>query len=144
MKTTLIKLLALIGFASSAVAAEVALKEGQCWTYAARPGEEDSFLVIRKIETLPKLGEVIHISVFGLKIKSPSALKGYTDQAGHLPISGASLRGSLKEKIQKKIPDVNWQEGYQMWLEAKGGVFTKPVSDCVSFMEEAINRGKKG
>ncbi len=138
------KFLALLGFGSSATAADAALKEGQCWSYAARPGEEDSFLMIRKIETLSRVGEVVHISVFGLKIKNPAAPKGYTDQAGHLPISVTSLRGSLKEKVQRKIPDVNWQEGYQMWLEAEGGVFTKPVSDCVGFMEEAINRGKKG
>src|SRR5947209_5509851 len=121
MKTSLIKLLAVLGFASPAAAADVALKEGQCWSYTARPGEEASFLVIRKIETIPKLGEVVHISVFGLKIKNASAPNGYTDQAGHLPISGESLRGSLKEKIHKQIPNVDWKEGYQMWLEAKGG-----------------------
>lgn len=146
MKTSLIKLLAVLGFVSSAVAAD--LKEGESWSYATRPGEEDSFLVIRKIETLPKLGEVIHISVFDLKIKSPSAPKGFTDQAGHLPIAGANLRASLKERIQKKIPDVDWREGYRLWREAydagRGGVFTKPVSECVGFMEEALNRGKKG
>lgn len=148
MKSSLIKLLAVLGFASSAVAADVALKEGECWSYSSRPGEESSFLVIRKIETLPKLGEVIHVSVFDLKIKSPSAPKGFTDQAGHLPIAGANVRASLKAKIQKKIPDVDWTEGYRMWREAydagRGGVFTKPVSECVGFMEEALNRGKKG
>jgi hypothetical protein len=143
MKKLLIKLFAVLGFVSSATAADVVVKEGECWTYAARTGEEASFLVIRKIEILPKIGEVIHISVFGLKIKNPSAPGGYTDQAGHLPISGASLRGSLKTRVEKKIPDVDWKEGYQMWLDAKGGVFTKPVSECVGFLEEAINRGKK-
>ena len=144
MKPSLTKLLAFLGFASVAMAADVAVTEGECWLYATRPGEEDSFLVIRKIETLPKFGEVIHISVFGVKIKNPAAPKGYVDQLADLPISGASLRGSLKEKVQRKIPDVNWRIGYQRWLAARGGVSTKPVSDCVSFVEEAINRGKKG
>ena len=144
MKKPIITLLALLGFASSAMAADIAIKEGECWSYAARPGEEESFLVIRKIETLPKLGEVVHISVFGLKIKSPSAPKGYTDQTGHLPISGANLRASLTKKIQRNIPDVDWKEGYRLWSDAKGGVFSKPVSECVGFIEEAINRGKTG
>ena len=124
------------------------LKAGECWAYSTRPGEESSVLVIRKIETLPKLGEVIHISVFDLKIKSPSAPKGFTDQAGHLPIAGANVRSSLKAKAQKRIPDIDWMEGYRMWREAydagKGGVFTKSVSECIGFMEEALNRGKKG
>jgi hypothetical protein len=144
MKNPLVRLLAILGLASPAVAAEGPPKEGECWSYVTRPGEEASFLVIRKIETIPKLGEVVHVSVFGLKITNPAAPKGYIDQAGHLPIAGASLRGSLKRKVQKKIPEVDWKEGYQMWLEAKGGVFTKPVSECVGFMEEAINRAKKG
>ena len=144
MKSLLIKFLVLLGFTSSALAADVALKEGDCWSYATRPGEEDSYLVIRKIETHPKLGEVIHISVFGLKIKNTAAPSGYTDQAGHLPISGSTLRSSLKEKVQNRIPEVNWQEGYQMWSKAAGGVFTKPVSECISFLDEAINHGKRG
>jgi len=143
MKHLLTTILAVLGLASSAVAADVALKEGDCWSYATRPGEEASYLVIRKIEMLPAIGEVVHISVFELKIKSPAAPKGYTDQAGHLPISGVSLRGSLKAKVQKEIPSVDWQKGYKMWLEAKGGVFTKPVSECIGFIEEAINHGQK-
>jgi hypothetical protein len=147
MKNPITTLLLSLGLASSGVAAEVALQEGECWSYSTRPGEESSFLVIRKIETLPKLGEVVHVSVFDLKIKSPSAPNGFTDQAGHLPIAGANVRASLKTKVQKKIPNVDWKEGYRMWREAydagKGGVFTKPVSECVGFLEEAINRGKK-
>lgn len=147
MKNPLITLLSIFGFASSAIAGDLALKEGECWSYATRDGESSSFVVIRKIETLQKIGEVIHISVFGLKIKNPSAPNGFSDQAGHVPIAGANLRASLKEKVQRHIPDVDWKEGYRMWREAydsgKGGVFTKPVSDCVGFMEEAINSGKK-
>jgi hypothetical protein len=148
MKNPLITLLSILGFASSAIAGNIALKEGECWSYATRPGEEASFLVMRKIETLPKIGEVIHISIFGLKIKSPSAPNGFTDQAGHVPIAGANLRSSLKERVQRSIPDADWKEGYRMWREAydagKGGVFTKSVSECVGFMEEALNHGKKG
>lgn len=147
MKKPLIALLTMLGLVSSGLAADVALKEGECWSYSTRPGEESSFLVIRKIEILPKLGEVIHVSVFDLRIKSPSAPKGFTDQAGHLPIAEANVRASLNAKVQKKIPNVDWSEGYRMWREAydagKGGVFTKPVSECVGFMEEALARGKK-
>ena len=148
MKNPLIALLTFFGVASFSFAADPSPKEGECWSYITRSGEESSFLVIRKIETLPKLGEVIHVSVFGLKLKSPSAPKGFTDQAGHLPIAGASVRASRKAKIQKKIPDVDWKDGYRMWREAydagKGGVFTKPISECVGFMEEALNRRKSG
>lgn len=148
MKNPIVALLVSLGLVSSGIAADVALKEGDCWSYSTRPGEESSFLVIRKIETLPNLGEVIHVSVFDLKIKSPSAPKGFIDQAGHLPIAGANVRASLKAQIQRNTQDIDWQGGYRMWREAydagKGGIFTKPVSECLGFLEEALNRGKKG
>ena len=148
MKNPIIRLLAFLGFASAAYAADVALKEGDCWTYAARPNEEASFLVIRKIEILPKMGEVIHISIFELKIINPSAPHGYSDRAGHLPITGVQVRASLKEKVQRKIPDGDWKEGYGAWREAydsgKAGVFTKSVSECVGIVEEAFKRANKG
>jgi hypothetical protein len=143
MKKLLLALLSLFGFTPSIIAADMILKEGECWSYSTRPGEEDSFLVIRKIETLPKIGEVIHISVFGLKIRNPSAQGGYSDRIGHLPIAGANLRMSVKQKLQPKIPEEDWMEGYHMWREANGGVFTKPVSECVGFVEEALIHGKK-
>jgi hypothetical protein len=140
----LARLLAIFGIASSTRASDSVLRVGDCWTYNTRPGEEASFLVIRKIERLPKLGDVVHISLFGLRIKNPTAPRGYTDQAGHLPISESSLKASLKKKIKREIQEADWQEGYKMWIDAQGGAFTKSVSDCVDLMEEAINHGKKG
>ena len=146
MKNLFIKLFALLGLATSTFAAEVIIKEGDCWSYEARPGEENSYLVIRKIETLPKVGEVIHISIFGVKIKSPTAPNGYTDEVGHLPIAGADLRTSLKQKVDKKIPKADWKEGYKIWREAfdaqKAGVFAQPVNKCIDFVEAATTRGK--
>ena len=144
MNKRLLTLISFLGFASCAVALQV----GQCWSYAAMPGEEASCVVIRKIETLPKIGEVIHISIFGVKIKSPAPPDGFTDQVGHLPIAGANLRSSLKERVQKKVPDADWEGGYRMWRSAydsgKAGVFTKSISECVGYLEEALNHGNKG
>ena len=37
------------------VADRTVLTEGECWSYGTRSGDEQSFLVIRKIETLPKV-----------------------------------------------------------------------------------------
>ena len=145
------QLLAVLGLATSIHAAEVEAKadpkEGECWSYTARPGEEESFLVIRKIETLPKLGEVIHISLFGLKVKNPAAKDGFSAEAGHVPIAGANLRASLKRKIDKKIPDFDWEEGYRQWRQAyengQGGIFTKSVAECVGFIETVVQQTRK-
>lgn len=148
MKKLFQSLLAICGLASAASAAEAVLNEGDCWSYTTRPGEEASFVVIRKIETLPKLGEVIHISVFGLKIKNPTAPEGFTKQAGHLPIASAQVRESLRKKLTRKAPaETDWLEGYNMWhaayLSGKAGIFTISVSKCVEVLEESIRQGSK-
>jgi hypothetical protein len=147
MKTVFSRLLAIAGFASSSVAADVTLAEGDCWLYDTRLAEPESFLVIRKIEKDSKLSVVVHISVFSVKIRNLSAPSGFTEQIGHLPISEEALRRSLKSKAKRRIEEADWTEGYRMWREARdageGGVFTKTVSECVTFVDEAINR-KKG
>lgn len=149
MKNPLKTLLSLIGFGSSAIEGDIGLKEGECWLYSTRPGEEASFLVIRKIETLPKAGEVVVIEVFGLKIKTPSSPAGFADQViSMIPIAGANLRSSLKERVRKKIPNGDWQAAYRIWREAydsgKGGIFTESVSECVGRIEEGLNHEGKG
>lgn len=137
------KILAVLGVASGALAGEPIFEEGQCWTYDTRPGEEASFLVIRKIETVPKLGEIVHISVFGLKIKNPRAPQGYSKEIGHVPISVASLKASIKSQTKADIPPLDWQDGYGIWLEDKGGAFTIPVKECINAMEEVVNQTGK-
>jgi len=149
MKNPLNTLLSLIGFGSSAVATDIALKEGECWLYATPPGEEDSFLVIRKIETLPKLGEVVFITVIGVKMKGPPVPAGVTVQNRmEIPIAGANLRSSLKKRVRKRILNDGWQEAYRFWREAydsgKGGIYTKSVSECVLDYQEALDEGTKG
>jgi hypothetical protein len=152
MKNPFNTLLSLIGFGSSADAKDIAPKEGECWLYSTRPGEEASFLVIRKIETLPKLGEVVFISVFGTKMEGSPVPAGVTVLTEiHIPIAGANLRSSLKKRVRKRIPIEVWQEAYRFWREAydsgKGGIYTMSVSECVSACVsasgEALDDGRK-
>lgn len=62
----------------------------------------------------------------------------------HLPISEDELKGSVTKMIEttKAFPD--FKEGYKIWRDAfdqgKGDYFTIPVSECVEYMEKAINR----
>ena len=140
-KLVTVPLLAL-AFAISSRADIPVLKEGDCWTYETRPCEDGSFLVIRKIETSPE-GEVVHISIFGLRIKSSTASSGFTDRIRHLPIFARALRASLKEKVQKTIPEIDWARGYRSWSEAHAGGFNEPVSKCVAITEQVLDRGTK-
>jgi hypothetical protein len=52
--------------------------EGQVWSYKTRPGEESSRVLINKIEAMPKLGKVFHISVSAVKVKNPQIAGGFS------------------------------------------------------------------
>ncbi|MDR6159979.1 hypothetical protein QF023_003495 [Chryseobacterium sp. SLBN-27] len=120
---------------------------GQEWNYKTRPTEENSTLTILKIEEYPKHGKVIHISVNELKMKNPQHPDGIADRISHLPLSEEALDNSvisLKNEISRK-PDSIEMNGYSYWKKefdkGKAGVFSIPVSEIVSSMEESIVSG---
>ena len=90
-------------------------REGECWSYEARPGEERSFLVIRKIESLPTYGEVIHISVYGFEVRTSS---GEVVSSAFLTLAPATLRASVTKKLDMTYPEVGWSTDYRRWREA--------------------------
>ena len=117
---------------------------GQVWTYTTRSGEDDSRLVVCKVEHNAKLGSIIHIHVEGVAIKSPSSPGGVSDVVGHMPFAEESLRESVvtAEETRTQLPD--YEEGYRTWKSAfdagKAGIFTTSVAEGVDFMEQALNR----
>ncbi|MBL9200538.1 MAG: hypothetical protein JNL39_08525 [Opitutaceae bacterium] len=147
MKSLLLCLLPVMAVGASAPQTTPEPKVGESWTYNTRPGEESSFLVVRKIETIPGLGEVAHISLFKLRLAGPGLLPGqHVETVGHLPIALASLRASLREKVSRYYPGIDWDGGYQTWMAASKkaggmGIYTEPVSSCVAILEKALLRG---
>jgi hypothetical protein len=117
---------------------------GQVWTYNTRPGEEASRIVICRVESDPKLGQIVHIHVKGVRIKNRSAPGGSNDQIGHMPYSGEALRKSLIKLESTGTPLPDFEEGYRQWRGAfdkgKAGVWTAPVSEAIAGMETALNQ----
>ena len=116
---------------------------GQVWTYNTRSGEEASRIVICRVEADPKLGEIVHIHVNGLRFKNKHAPSGSSDQIGHMPYSGEALRKSLTKLTVTGAALPAFEDGYQEWRSAfdksKAGVWTAPVSEAIAGMESALN-----
>lgn len=86
-------------------------------------------------------GQTIHISLWGQPLDDASGLASPL-VAGHLPISADALRRSVDRVVNEAPPeDLRFQEGYQTWKEAQGGVFTITVAEIVSVMTETIAGG---
>lgn len=119
-------------------------KPGQVWTYSTRSGEEGSRIVVCQVETDTKIGEIVHISVNGLRIKNKHAPGGFGSEIGHMPYEGEALRKTVLalESSNGVIPE--FESGYQEWKAAfdsgQAGVWTASVSEAIAGMESALNQ----
>ena len=116
---------------------------GEKWKFRARPGEEGATLTVVKVESAPKLGVIVHISVEGVRIKSPHSANGLAETIAHMPFAEAAIEKSVSELVGKGAPLPSFEEGYREWRTAfdaqKAGVFTITVGEGVAFMEKALN-----
>ena len=141
---TLTIILVAVLWPALASASDPTLAVGQRWSYETRPGEEGSTLVIGRLEQHPVFGEVAHISIFGLRVKAPQRPDGVLPTLGHIPISVASLRSSLVKLVGSGSPDETFEQGYAVWSDVaqdgEGGVFSIPVREIISYVEETLNQ----
>lgn len=119
---------------------------GQVWRYKTRDSETESRVTIGKIETIEKLGTIVHVKITGLKMQSPSAPDGISKSISHSPMVEQQLVESLVAVTNESADLSGFDEGYKLWLEAyqtgKGGVFTIEVKEIVNTIEFAMNKGR--
>lgn len=124
---------------------EADLDQGQVWTYATRPGEEDSRVTIGKLERLKDGTGVVHVRIDGLELKNSMAPGGITQEVVHAPVHEYAFRESIREQEgqAKRLP--NFDEGLLDWKRAFGvgdaDIFNIPIAEIVDWLEESFRRG---
>ncbi|VFR47223.1 hypothetical protein BER2_3484 [plant metagenome] len=117
---------------------------GQVWRYQTRPGEEQSRVLINKVERHDTLGWIFHISVLAVQVKNPCSDGGISTALPHFPVSAQTLKDSLLEVEGSQAPNPDYLEGYEIWKAAfdkgEAGVFTLTVADIVGVVEQTINQ----
>ncbi len=113
---------------------------GECWGYKTRPHETESFVVIRKVEEMSNLSTVWHVSFFDVAVKNPTVPEKPIKYITHIPILEARLFESLTEKLDRSAPAKEWEEGYNIWRQDRGGVFDVTLRECVEIMEDIVNQ----
>jgi hypothetical protein len=120
-------------------------KVGQEWSYRTRPNEPSSTFVILRIDTHSKWGNIIHISVRGLRMKNHRSTDGISDKIGHMPFSEKAITGSVLKLLKDKVELPDFEEGYNLWKEAfdqeRAGFYTVTVAEAVMISEETLNVG---
>ena len=118
--------------------------EQQVWSYKTRSGEESSTVLINKVESHPKLGQIFHISVTGVRVKNRRVASGVSTELPHFPVSKKSLEASCTVLVGQSPPNPAYMDGYAQWKrafdEGSAGIFTISIAEIVQFVEEAMNK----
>ncbi len=114
------------------------LSVGQVWNYQTREVDQGSTLTICKLEELPKVGTVVHVSLSGLHLKNSRAPGGYTGEVPHAPFTRDAIERSLTTLQGQGSPPKGFEAGYRAWKEARGGVFSVPVAEVAGLIEKNL------
>jgi hypothetical protein len=123
---------------------ESKFKIGQMWSYKTRPGEEKSYFIVVKVETHPKLGNIIHIAVRKLKMQNPRSPDAISEDVNHMPFSEEALKKSAVKILKDKVDLPDFKDGYQEWRDAfdagRAGIYTITLAEAVKVMEVTLNQ----
>jgi hypothetical protein len=111
---------------------------GQVWRYKTRQHEEGSTLTILKIESLRKVGTIIHIRVDKIRLRNCTG-GPEPDKFEHMPFAREAIERSVTKMLRQiSVPD--FQEGYAQWRKACGGVYTISVADAIRVAEDGFRK----
>lgn len=116
----------------------VAISAGQVWRYRTRPGEHASRARVLLVEDDPVLGAIVHARLDDLMVSNPHTEGGRSTWLGHVPITRRAFEASVIAVVgtAETAPDL---EGYRLWREEQGGVFTTPLAEVVTTVEATLN-----
>jgi hypothetical protein len=109
---------------------------GQVWRYKTRQGEEASTLTILKVETLPKVGTIVHVRVDKIRFRNCSG-GPEPDHFQHMPFVRKAIQRAVTDLLKDgDVPE--YKEGYDTWLKACGSVFTIAVAEAINATEDTF------
>lgn len=114
---------------TSAVAAQPDFAPGQEWSLK----NSTMKVVIGRIDTLADGKAAVSISVFDVPSPPNYPVDHPTMSMGHVPMDRDALAASVDSLLATGVaPDTAFEEGYKIWKDANGGVFTLTVQDIVA------------
>jgi hypothetical protein len=111
---------------------------GQVWQYKTRPHEKNSTLTILKVESLPKVGVIIHIRVDKVRLRNCTG-GPEPDNFQHMPFTREAIEKSVT-KLAKEGDVPEFRDGYDEWRKACGGVYTITVAEAIAVAEETFRK----
>ena len=112
----------------------------QVWKYKTKPNEEQSTLTILRIESLPKQGVIIHIRVDDIRLRNCTG-GPEPNNIAHMPFSRDAIERSVVKLAKEAGAVPEFQDGYDEWRKACGGVYTITVAEAIEANQKTFNAG---
>lgn len=115
-------------------------RPGQVWQYKTRPHEEKSALTVLKIESVPKLGTIVHVRVDGVRMRNCTG-GPEPDKFEHMPFTRDAIERSVTKLSTQKTEIPSFEDGYAEWRRACGGVYSITVAEAIAVGEASFRKG---
>ena len=112
---------------------------GHVWSFNSRDFEPDSTVTILKIESLPKVGEIVHVRIDGIRLRNCTGGPEPTS-IEHAPFTRDAIERSVGKLIRTGAVPA-FEDGYANWKAHCDGVYTIGVSEMVVVDEKTYNSG---
>lgn len=113
-------------------------RPGQVWQYSTREHEKGSTLTILKVESVQKLGVIIHIRVDKVRLRNCTG-GPEPNNFEHMPFTREAVEKSVTRLVREgDVPE--FQDGYDEWMKACGGVYTITVAEAIAVAEETFRK----
>ena len=110
---------------------------GQVWSFSSRSFEPNATLTILRIETLPKIGVVVHVRFDGIRLRN--CLGGpEPTTVQHAPFAREAIDRSVVRLLSTGAVPA-YEDGYNSWLSHCGGVYTITAAEMVIADEKTFN-----
>src|SRR5262250_2369050 len=120
------------------VTSDAKFHPGQVWQYNTRQLEKSSTLTILKVESLPKLGVIIHVRVDKVRLRNCTG-GPEPNKFEHMPFARDAFEKSVTKVVKEgDVPE--FQDGYNEWRKACGGVYTISVAEAIAVGEETFRQ----
>jgi hypothetical protein len=93
-----------------------------------------------RIESLPRVGVIVHVRVDGVHFKnctggpSPTTIQ-------HSPFTKAAIDKSVTHLLRTTQEVADFESGYRDWIAHCGGVYTIGVAEMVDVDDRTFNAG---
>ncbi|HXX92013.1 MAG TPA: hypothetical protein VEN81_00155 [Planctomycetota bacterium] len=115
---------------------------GEEYSFDGRPSDPKPRCTVLQVDMHPKLGNIVHLALNGIRIKNDQAPGGFSEQVQHFPCAEAALEKSHLKLLKSGVPLLDFKDAYEKWKrpfeEGKAGVWTDSLAECLQAMERRV------